>query len=100
MKKTIVLSLVCMGFIATMPFKASALDSQQVDRNLSGETNVILAQYRRDRRFSVYYRYRANRRWILERSYINRRDAEGAARRLERRGYLTYVQVSREVNRR
>jgi CelD/BcsL family acetyltransferase involved in cellulose biosynthesis len=83
-----------------MPFKASALDSQQVDRNLSGETNIILAQYRQDRRFSVYYRYRPNRRWILEGSYINRRNAERAARRLERRGYLTYVQVSREVNRR
>jgi CelD/BcsL family acetyltransferase involved in cellulose biosynthesis len=83
-----------------MPFKASALDSQQVDRNLSGETNIILAQYPRDRRFSVYYRYRPNRRWILEGSYINRRNAERAARRLERRGYLTYVQLSREVNRR
>jgi hypothetical protein len=99
MKKIILLSLVCTGFVASMPFQASALDSQPVSQ-LNGENNPILAQYRRDRQFSVYYRSRGDREWILERSYTYRRDAEVAARRLERRGYRTYVQVSREVNRR
>jgi|GEM_PF-6289653 len=33
-------------------------------------------------------------------TYSNRQQAERAARRLERRGYNTYVQLSREVGRR
>ena len=53
----------------------------------------------RQRQFSVYYRNRNDRQWTLESNHDNRRDAQRAANRLERRGYLTYVQVSREVNR-
>jgi CelD/BcsL family acetyltransferase involved in cellulose biosynthesis len=101
MNKLILLSLVCAGFVATTPFKASAVDSQPVGQLAGGETNLKLAQYQRnDRRFNVYYRNRSDRSWILENSYYNRREAERAARRLERRGYNTYVQLSREVNRR
>jgi hypothetical protein len=101
MNKLLLLSLVCTGLVATMPFKASALDSTQVDRSFNEETNQTLAQSRRnDRQFNVYYRNRGARQWILERSYLNRREANVAARRLEQRGYNTYVQVSREVNRR
>ena len=99
MKKLILLSLVCTGFAAAMPFKANALEQQAA--KLGGEPNTTLAQYRRnDRQFNVYYRGRSNRSWILENSYFNRRDADRASRRLERRGYDTYVQLSREVNRR
>jgi hypothetical protein len=99
MKKLILLSLVCSGFVATTPFKANATVPQQVDR--SSSPNLNLVQYRRnDRQFNVYYRNRGDRSWILENSYANRRQAEQASRRLERRGYSTYVQFSREVGRR
>jgi hypothetical protein len=98
MKKLILLSLVCTGFATTvmMPDRANA--ALELDRHPDVMT---LAQYRRnDRQFNVYYRNRGNRSWILENSYYNRREAERAARRLERRGYSTYVQLSRQVNRR
>jgi hypothetical protein len=100
MKKLILFSLICTGFVATMPFTANALESPQVGQ-IGNTPDLTLAQYRRnDRQFNVYYRYRGNRSWILENSYYNRREADRAARRLERRGYNTYVQLSREVNRR
>lgn len=99
MRKTILFALVCAGFALDLPAIAANVTQSAVQK-VSGETDLI-AQYRRnDRQFNVYYRYRGNRRWILENSYFNRRDAERASRRLERRGYLTYVQLSREVNRR
>jgi hypothetical protein len=103
MNKVILLSLACMGFLVTMPVAANALDSQTVSQKFDGKINVQLAQFRRDRdrdrRFSVYYRSPRDREWTLEGSHPDRRSAERAARRLERRGYKTYVQVSREVNR-
>lgn len=103
MNKIILFSLVCTGFLVTMPVAANALDSQTVNQNFNGEPNVRLAQFRRDqdrdRQFTVYYRRFRDRQWTLEGSHVNRRDAERAARRLERRGYRTYVQVSREANR-
>jgi hypothetical protein len=96
------LSLVCMGFVASVPTSANALDPQVVSQNLHGETNLVIAQYRRnqnrDRQFSVYYRNRGDRQWTLEGYHDNRNHAQRAANRLERRGYRTYVQVSRRVN--
>jgi hypothetical protein len=101
--KIMLLSLVCMGLSASVPMSANALDPQVVSQNLHGETNLFIAQYRRNqnrqRQFSVYYRSSNDRQWTLEGSHTDRRDAERAARRLERRGDKTYVQVSREVNR-
>ena len=99
MNKLILLSLVCTGFAATaMPFSASAA-TPQIDRH--SDSPLTLAQYRRnDRQFNVYYRTRGARSWTLENSYANRRQAVQASRRLERRGYNTYVQLSREVGRR
>jgi hypothetical protein len=100
MKKTMLFALVCAGFAANLPAVATSVP-QSVDRNTRNASTDLIAQYRRnDRLFNVYYRYRGNRQWILENSYVNRRNAEAAARRLERRGYRTYVQLSREVNRR
>jgi hypothetical protein len=100
MKKRILLSLVSTGFVATMPFEASAIESHQIQQ-LERTPALTIAQYRRnDRQFNVYYRNRGDRSWILERSYSNRREAEQASRRLERRGYTTYIQLSREVGRR
>jgi hypothetical protein len=99
MKKLILLSLVCTGFAATaMPFQASAA-TPQVERH--SYSTLTLAQYRRnDRQFNVYYRNRGAQQWNLENTYSNRQQAERASRRLERRGYNTYVQLSREVGRR
>ena len=95
------ISLVCMGFVASVPMSANALDPQVFSQNLRGETNLFIAQYRRnqDRQFYVYYRSANDRQWTREGSHTDRRDAERAAQRLERQGYKTYVQVSREVNR-
>lgn len=118
MKKIILLALVCTGFAVTTPFTAQALDSEKIGQNLDShserlrqrEPNMSLAQYDRDqyrnnqyrrnqdRQFSVYYRNRGNQQWTLEGYHNNRRDARQAANRLERRGYRTYVQVSRRIN--
>ncbi len=120
MKKIILLALVCTGFAVTTPFTAQALDSEKIGQNLDShserlrqrEPNMSLAQYdrdqyrnnqyrrnqNRDRQFSVYYRNRNDRQWTLEGYHNNRRDARQAANRLERRGYRTYVQVSRRIN--
>jgi hypothetical protein len=95
------LSLVCMGFVASVPISANALDPQVVGQNPHGEANLLIAQYRRnqnrDRQFSVYYRSPRARQWTLEGYHANRRDADRAANRLQRRGFRTYVQVSRRV---
>jgi CelD/BcsL family acetyltransferase involved in cellulose biosynthesis len=97
------LSLVCMGFVASIPTSANALDSQVVSQNLHGQTNQLIAQDRdnrnRDRQFTVYYRNRGDRQWTREDSHTDRREAQRAADKLERRGYKTYVQMSREANR-
>jgi hypothetical protein len=111
MKKIILLALVCTGFVVTTPFTAHALDSKKIGQNLDLEPNMSLAeplldariaQYRRnqnrDRQFTVYYRNRGDRQWTFEGYHPNRRHAQQAANRLERRGYRTYVQVSRRVN--
>ena len=110
MKKIILLALACTGFVVTTPFAAQALDSEKIGQNLDREPNMSIAQYDRnqnrdnqyrrnqDRQFSVYYRNRGDRQWTFEGYHNNRRDARQAANRLERRGYRTYVQVSRRVN--
>jgi hypothetical protein len=118
MKKIILLALVCTGFVVTTPFTAHALDSEKIGQNLDRdrEPNMSLAeprgttiaQYRnqnrdspgerlRQRQFSVYYRSRGDRQWTFEGYHPNRRDAERASNRLQRRGYRTYIQVSRRV---
>lgn len=103
MNEIMLLSLVCMGFVASVPLSANALDSQVVNQNLHGETNLLIAQDRRnqnrDRQFTVYYRNSNARQWTREDSHTDRREAQRAADKLERRGYKTYVQMSREANR-
>jgi hypothetical protein len=113
MKKIILLALVCTGFVVTTPFSAHALDSGKIGQNLDLDPKMSLAlaeplldariaQYRRnqnrDRQFSVYYRNRGVRQWTLEGYHANRQDAQNASNRLQRRGYRTYIQVSRRVN--
>jgi hypothetical protein len=100
MKKTIAFALVCAGLAVNLPANAES-GTRPVGGNIRQSSTDLIAQYRRnDRQFNVYYRDRGARSWILENSYYNRRKAERAARRLERRGYAAYVQLSREVNRR
>ncbi|WP_373541915.1 hypothetical protein [Chamaesiphon sp.] len=111
MKKLILLALVCTGFAVTTPLTAQALDSDKIaqyERDQYRDNQYPNNQYRdyqypnnqyRDRQFSVYYRNRNDRQWTFESNHYNRRDARRAANRLERRGYQTYVQLSREVNR-
>jgi hypothetical protein len=97
MKKIILLALVCTGFAVTTPFAAHALDSEKIGQNLNREPNMLLAQYDRDRyrnryrQFFVYYRSSDDRRWIYQSNHYNRRDAQRAANRLERRGYRTLI---------
>jgi hypothetical protein len=97
----------------TTPFTAHALDSEKIaqyDRDQYRDNQYRDNQYRdnqyrdnqyrrnRDRRFSVYYRSPRDRQWTFEGYHANRQDAQRAANRLQRRGYRTYVQVSRRVN--
>jgi hypothetical protein len=100
MKKTTIFALVCAGFAISFPAVAKDVP-QSSEPSASNTSGNIIAQYRgNDRQFNVYYRDRYERRWTLENSYFYRRDAERASRRLERRGYVTYIQLTREVNRR
>lgn len=121
MKRMIFLALVGTGFVVTTPFASQALDLEKVGQNFDvhserlrqREPNMLIAQYDRDlyrdnlyrrdryrdRQFSVYYRDRGDRQWNLASNHNNRRDAQRAANRLERRGYRTYIEVSRRVYR-
>ena len=105
MNKIFLLSLVGAGFVVTLPIRTSALAPQTVNpsfvggassvekRNEQQETNSRLAQYRRyqARQYYVYYRSPRDPQWTLEGPHSNRPDAERAARRLDLRGYRTYI---------
>jgi hypothetical protein len=97
MNKIIILSLACIGFLVPIPVAANAPDLQQIDRNFC---DLLIAQYRgrQERRYYVYYRSPNGRivAWILDGFHVDRRDAERAARRLERRGYRTDIRERRE----
>jgi hypothetical protein len=111
MKKLILLALVCTGFVATTPFTAQAIDSDKIaqyvgvasplenrdqnrnDRNRDNQDrdNEGRATQSCDRLFIVYYRNYDDRKWIYESKHCNRRDAQRAANRLERRGYRIQI---------
>jgi hypothetical protein len=101
MNKIIQILLVYAVLLVPMPVAANALDLQQVNQNFRGESNSRIAQFRRhhDRRYYVYYRSPQGRilTWILDGFHVERRDAERAARRWERRGYRTDIRERREV---
>lgn len=102
MSKIIPISLIYIGLLATTPFVANALDLQNSRQNFDGQTNLQLAQYRgrQEQRYYVYYRNPRDRVgiWILAGFHVDRRDAERAARRWERRGYRTDIRLRREAN--
>ncbi len=101
MQKIILFSVLCTGFVMTMPIRASGLDRQEASRNFVGSgdgnenrsTNSLLAQDRRHetRWYYVYYRKPRDLVWIFGGFYTSRRDAERAARRWEWRGYRTDI---------
>ena len=105
MNKILLLSVISAGFVVTMPIRTSALAPQTVSPNFVGgaapvekrneqrDTNSLLAKYRRyqARQYYVYYRSHYQLQWTLEGPHSNRRAAERAARRLEGRGYRTYI---------
>ncbi len=96
MKKITLLSLACVGLVITMPLAATALNSPENGQGVRQEENLLLAQYRRNynRQYAVYYRNARYGQWMLDGSHSYRRDAERAERRLQRRGYLTYIRES------
>jgi hypothetical protein len=96
MRKIILLSLACAGLATAMPLAATALNSSGKSQGVKPEMTSQLAQYRRNynRMYSVYYRNPRYGQWMLEGFHSNRRDAERAERRLQRRGYLTYTRES------
>jgi hypothetical protein len=100
MKKIILLSLACVGLATATPITATALNSPGNAQGVGQEKTPLLAQYnqnyRRDynRQYAVYYRSPRYGQWTLEGSHSYRREAELAERRLERRGYLTYIRES------
>lgn len=102
MNKIITISLMYVGFLASTPFTANALDPQNSIQNLHAPGNLQLAQYRgrQEQRYYVYYRNPRDRVgiWILAGFHVDRRDAERAARRGERRGYRTDIRLRRETN--
>jgi hypothetical protein len=116
MNKIILLALACTGFVVTTPFVAQALASEKIGQNLG----TRIAQYDRgqnrndqnrnnqdrdnpdrdnegrryqvgDRLYVVYYRNQDDRKWIYVSKHYNRRDAQRAANRLERRGYRIQI---------
>jgi hypothetical protein len=98
MKKIILLTLVGTGLFVTMPFTAQALDSDKIaqyDRYQNRNDYDRDSDGRRyqsgDRLFVVYYRNYDNRKWIYVSKHYNRRAAQRAANRLERRGYQTQI---------
>jgi hypothetical protein len=108
MKKLILLALLCTGFAVTTPFTAQALDSEKIaqydrdqDRDNQDRDNQNRDNQDRDnegrryqsgdRLFIVYYRSHDDHKWIYVSKHYNRRAAQRAANRLERRGYRIQI---------
>ena len=108
MKKLILLALLCTGFAVTTPFTAQALDSEKIaqydrdqnrndqdrdnqNRDNQDRDNEGRRYQRGDRLFIVYYRSHDDRKWIYVSKHYNRRAAQRAANRLERRGYRIQI---------
>lgn len=76
-----------------MPVAVNALDLPPVSQNFDGETNLRISQDRPSyqRGYTVHYRSPRDRTWTLEGFHAERRDAERAARRLQRSGFRTKI---------
>lgn len=102
MKKIIFLALVCAGFLVTAPLTVNALDTQAASLNLEREKNILTTQTRPPYQigYTVHYRSPRDRNWTLEGFHAERRDAELAARRLQRSGFRTKVRSLAAAERR
>jgi hypothetical protein len=89
MPRIILLLLLCTGLLGSMPVVAN-------------ELNVSIAPghptYQRG--YTVHYRSPRDRQWTLEGFHAERRDAERAARRLQRSGFRTQVRSRAAAERR
>ena len=102
MNKITIILLIYTGFLVTMPFEANALNSQEVSQNSEGKMNLPISQGRPSyqRGYNVHYRSPRDRQWTLEGFHAERRDAERAARRLERSGFTTQIRSRAAAERR
>jgi hypothetical protein len=102
MNKIIPILLIFTDFLVTMPFAANALDRQEISLSLVRERNTLPAQERPPYAigYTVYYRIPLGRRWTLEGFHAERRDAELAARRLQRSGFRTKIHSLADAERR
>jgi phage replication-related protein YjqB (UPF0714/DUF867 family) len=93
MSKIILVSLVSVGFLMAMPLTANALDSQIVSQNFDDDVKVRISQVRPTYQigYTVHYRNSRDRKWTLASFHAERRDAERAARRLQRSGFRTQI---------
>ena len=102
MKKIILLSLVCAEFLVTASLTANALDRQEVSLSLDREQNVLPTQTRPPYQigYTVHYRSPRDKKWTLDGFHTERRDAERAARRLQRSGFRTQIRSRAAAERR
>lgn len=102
MKKIILLSLVCAGFLVTAPLRVNAVGTPEVSLNSDRETNVLPTQTHPPYQigYTVHYRSPRDRKWTLEGFHLERHDAESAARRLRRLGFRTKVRSRSAAERR
>jgi len=92
LKRSSLLSLVFTGLILTsVPIAASARSSSVLVPESHSITSLEIAQYRHHRRFNLYVRRHHNEEWRLESSYRDYNEAARVARRMERRGFRTYI---------
>jgi hypothetical protein len=102
MKKIILLSLICVELLVTVPSTANPLSTQNFSSNADLQPNALPTQTRPPYQigYTVHYRNPGDRKWTLEGFHLARRDAQIAARRLQRNGFRTKIQSRAEAERR
>jgi phage replication-related protein YjqB (UPF0714/DUF867 family) len=102
MNKIILISLVLAEFLVAMPLTVNALDSQTVSQNFDDQVKVRISQVRPPYQigYTVHYRSPRDRKWTLEGFHVERRNAERAARRLQRSGFRTQIRSLAAAERR
>jgi hypothetical protein len=110
MNNIIIISLVYTVFLVAMPFDANALNSQPVNQNLLENANLRVAQSRPTYQIGYTVHYRSprvgvgspleNRQWTLEGFHVELPDAERAALRLQRSGFITQIRSRAAAERR
>ena len=89
MPRTILLLLLCTGVLGSMPVVANELNVQ-----------IVRSRPTYQRGYTVHYRNPRARKWTLSGFHAELRDAEIAARRLQRSGFRTQVRSRAVAERR